>query len=819
METWFADVIVPLKVDGLFTYRIPQSWNNAVQAGQRVLVPFGKSHFYTGLVYRTHQQAPEAYTAKYAEALLDETAVLDAVHLKFWMWMAHYYMCSPGDVMQAALPAALKLSTQSIVQLNPDFDFEQSQVSDFSAREHQLLDVLHASGAMPVEAVAIRLQLKSIQPILKKLLEKQAVLIEDVLEARYKPRFITYLQWHKTQASEIEQHCAALQKRAPQQAAALLQFSNLLSEHALTEIKKTTALQHISAAALKALIQKQFIKAVQKSELRIGNSTALRTPYTLNTLQSKALAEIKLHFKNSKPVLLHGVTGSGKTELYIHIIQEYLQQGAQVLYLIPEIALTTQLIERLTAVFGDAVGVYHSRFNAHARAELWHEVSKAHAQSRFRVLVGARSAVFLPFKHLKCIIVDEEHDTSFKQQDPAPRYHARDVAFYLARLYGAQLLLGSATPSIEAQVLCTEDKMAYVGLGTQFAAGGGTELRLCDRRQHMAQRDMEGVFTPPLKNAITEALQKQQQVLLFQNRRGLVPLTECSRCGYVAQCRQCDVSLIRHKASGRMHCHYCGTQSEPPVQCPVCKSQLWSEKGFGTERVEEDVQRVFPQARVARMDQDSARSRTDYLRIFEAFAAREIDILIGTQMVSKGLDFKHIAVAGILNADALWHFPDFRAQERAYQTIVQVKGRAGRLHTVGQVYIQTAQPEHPVIQTLVHGTETAFYQNLINERRTFGYPPFTRLLEITLKSLRAEELNHLADMLSNDLKTCCAQVLGPETPLVGKIKNQHLKRILIKWPRYEAPKKLRQLVNECLVRLKTKHPKWNYRIDLNIDPY
>lgn len=819
METWFADVIVPLNVGGVFTYRIPQSWTNTVQAGQRVLVPFGKSHMYTGIVFRTHQQAPETYTAKYAEMVLDEFPILDSRHLKFWMWMAHYYMCAPGDVMQAALPAALKLSTLHTVCLNPDFDFEQSHTTDFSTREHQVLDLLHASGAKPIEALQVALQLKSVQPIIKKLIEKQAVLLEDVLEERYKPRVITYLKWHPDAPADITQHAEHIKKRAPQQAEALLSFNALLLKHHVNEIKKTTALQHISAAALKALTQKQLIQAVQKPELRIGQHQVQRDIYELSNFQAQGLNEIQMHFAVSRPVLLHGVTGSGKTELYIHLIREYLQQGAQVLYLIPEIALTTQLIERLTAVFGDAVGVYHSRFNTHARTELWQEVAKAEHDSRFRLLVGARSAVFLPFKNLKLIIVDEEHDVSFKQQDPAPRYHARDVAFYMARLYGAQLVLGSATPSLEARVLCQEQKLGYVSLNTQFAAGGGTQLHICNRRLHMAQRDMSGVFTPPLKHAITEALEQQQQVLLFQNRRGLVPLTECSRCGFIPQCNQCDVSLIRHKASGRMHCHYCGVQYPPPHHCPVCQSQHWSEKGFGTERVEEDVKRFFPQARIARMDQDSARSRTDYLRIFEAFAAREIDILIGTQMISKGLDFKHISVAGILNADALWQFPEFRAQERAYQTIVQVKGRAGRLHNMGHVYIQTAQPEHPVIQTLVNASETEFYQNLKTERLEFGYPPFMRLLEITLKSVRQEELQHLANVLSADLKTCCSQVLGPETPLVGKIKNQYLKRLLLKWPRYEEPKKLRQQVADCLARLKAKHPKWNYRVDLNIDPY
>ncbi len=817
MDTWFADVIIPLKVSQPFTYRLPNDWNGKVKAGQRILVPFGKSKYYTAVVLRLHKQAPLHYTAKYAEMLLDLEPVLTEAHLKFWLWMAHYYMCTPGDVMQAALPAGLKLSTQCTVHLHPEFDFEQSNASDFSVREHALLDILHQNGSRTPDALAELLAVKTVQPILKKLLDKKAVYIEDVLDETYKPLKLVYLQWHPDCRERLEELHLKLSNRAPQQAAALLQFNALKPQNATAEVKKSALLQHCTSAAIKGLLEKKILQEFTKTELRLDYRSPSRKPFPLSSQQQGCIDSIQHYFKQQLPVLLHGVTGSGKTEIYIHLIQSYLNAGAQVLYLIPEIALTTQLIERLSAVFGTAVGVYHSRFNTHARTELWHQVGLG-SQSFCRLLVGARSSVFLPFKNLQLIIVDEEHDASYKQQDPAPRYQARDVAFYLARLYGARLLLGSATPSAESRLLCQESKMAYVRLNEQYASGGGNQIHVCDLTLHRGQYEMDGLFTPDLKNAIHQALAQGQQVLLFQNRRGLVPLTECRKCGYIPQCSQCDVSLIRHKSSGRMHCHYCGLQSMPPSQCPTCASQNWSEKGFGTERVEEDVQRIFPQARVGRMDQDSTRSRQDYLTIFEAFASREMDILIGTQMVSKGLDFKHLSVVGVLNADGLWQFPEFRSQERAYQTLVQVKGRAGRMHQKGQVFIQTTQPEHPVIQTLRFQTEDAFYAQLFNERSTFGYPPFTRLLELTLKSTNRDELEHLAGLLGNDLKRMNVNVLGPETPLVGKIKNHHLKRFLIKWPRYEEPQQHRQKIWDALDKIKKTHARWNYRVELNVDP-
>lgn len=826
--TLFADIIVPLGVPNRYTYRVPENLNEEMVIGKRVLVQFGKARIYTGIIYSVHENAPLDYTAKYIEAVLDDNPVVRPEQLAFWDWISFYYCAYPGEVMNAALPSGLKLSSTSHIQIHPEY-LENDQT--LSERESLILDSLKVNGNLSFDAITELLKIKTIQPIIQQMLKKNLVVIYEDVKDKYKPKlqsFVSLADEYRAE-SKLQETLNSLEKKAFRQAEGLLCFLQL-DKQALTTggwVKKSDLAQKSEMAAINSLVKKGIFieQEIEISRLLFEKSSSRIK--ALSPAQQKAFEEVQAGFELKKPVLLQGVTGSGKTEIYIRHIEETLKAGKQILFLIPEIALTTQLISRLRAVFGEIVGVYHSRFSENERVEIWNNlllddhlaVDEKKAQKRYQIILGARSALFLPFSKLGLVIVDEEHDSSFKQYDPSPRYHARDAALYLAAKQGANILLGSATPSLESYHLALQNKYVRVELKEQFVKGGGTQLEICDLNFYHSSNQMRASLTVPLFEGIEQAIAKKQQVILFQNRRGFAPYTECRKCGHVPQCIQCDVSLIYHKQQQKLICHYCGYNINPPKTCVACGSNELLYKGLGTEKVEEDIEILFPNARIARMDLDSTRSKYAFKQLIDEFEAGQIDILIGTQMVTKGLDFKNVSVVGILNADSIIKFPDFRSFERAFQLLTQVRGRAGRGAEVGKVFLQTSQVGHKVIELLKRNDYALFYEETINERQHYHYPPFTRLFELTVISRDLNETNHLADGLYKLLDVPFkGYLLGPEFPLISRIKNQYYKRILLKAPREFSASMVRQTIYSSLDDLQNQHKDWRYRVGINVDP-
>ncbi len=850
-ETYFLDVIVPLSVPNKYTYRLPVDFNDAIKIGQRVLVQFGKAKIYTGIVYSIHKNAPKNYEAKYVEAILDEVPVVNETQLKFWDWLSFYYCANPGDVMNAALPSGLKLSSTSHIQLNSEFNFEEITHTFFTEREHLIIDALHATPNLSFDNLSELLNIKSVQPIIHNLLKKNAIVVYEDVKDKYKPKLQTFYKLNDEYNNELKLSLTLtqLEKKAFKQAEALLYFLHLSKTAELKIngwIKKTELIKKIDSTALTALVKKSVLIEHNFEVGRLLFEKSNSAIKQLSKEQQLAYEETKKGFKKNKPVLLHGVTGSGKTEIYIELIKETLAQHKQILFLIPEIALTTQLITRLRAVFGEQVGVYHSRFSENERVEIWNNVLNQKSEveiprnngrefdtenhplaagieqlktNRYKIILGARSCLFLPFQNLGLIIVDEEHDNSFKQHDPSPRYHARDAALYLATLHQANVLLGSATPSLESYYNATQHKYELVKLNNQFVESGGTTIEVCDMNYFDSSNQMKASLTPPLFNAIETALLKKEQIILFQNRRGFAPYTECKQCGHVPQCVQCDVSLIYHKHQQKLVCHYCGYALTPPKVCAACGSNQLHYKGMGTEKIEEDVEILFPKAKIARMDLDSTRSKYAYKQLIDDFESGNIDILIGTQMVTKGLDFNNVSVVGVLNADSVLNFPDFRSFEKAFQLITQVKGRAGRSKEKGKVFIQTSKPEHKVIKYIIENKLTAFFEETLLERQHYNFPPFSRLIEINVISKDVNEVNHLAKELFVLLKPNFGEnLLGPEFPMVSKIKNQFHKRILIKTSKQQSAASIRQIIYNAFNDLQNNYKAWRYRVSIDVDP-
>jgi primosomal protein N' (replication factor Y) len=821
--TIFADVIVPLAVPNKYTYRVPEHLNSEVMKGKRVIVQFGKTKFYTGIIYNLHHTPPKDYVAKYVEGVLDESPVVTDVQLQFWDWLAFYYCANPGDVMNAALPSGLKLQSTSVVCLSPSFNPEESEAGFLNDKEETVVSALLENNNLSFDDVAQLLDVKTPQLVISRLLKKGAVVVYEDVHERYKPKLEVFVQRSKDlDEGALHQLLDQLEKKAFRQAETLLNILHLEKSGGTAGgwIKRSELLKKNEAGAIKALVKKGVIVEREFETGRLLFEQKSTSTKTLSALQQKAYAQVKEVFDDGKPCLLHGVTGSGKTEVYIQLIRDELAVGKNVLMLIPEIALTTQLITRLRAAFGDLVGVYHSRFSENERVEIWNHVLAAEgSEHKYRIILGARSALFTPFSNLGLVIIDEEHDSSFKQHDPAPRYHARDAAIFLASLHRARVLLGSATPSLESYFNAKQGKYGMVRLAEQYVKGGGTKVELCDTLYYSNSNQMRASLTPPLFDAIAGALKNKSQVILFQNRRGFAPYTECKQCGHVPHCIQCDVSLIYHKQQQKLICHYCGYNIKPPSVCAACGSNQLHFKGLGTEQIEEDIEVLFPGAKIARMDLDSTRSKHAYKQLIDDFEGGNIDILVGTQMVTKGLDFTNVGVVGVLNADSILNFPDFRSFERAYQLLTQVRGRAGRSDKVGKVLVQTTLLEHHVLNHVIEGTYNEFMEECLKERKDFHYPPYTRLFEINIVSKDVNEVNHLSQELYNLLAPRFPdQLLGPEFPMVSRIRNQYYKRLLIKVPREQGAVFVRQQVFQALNELQENHRQWKYRAVIDADP-
>lgn len=780
-QVYYVDVLLPLHLPGTYTYRVPQEYNGEVKVGARVVVQFGakSARMYSAIVRRIHQQAPQ-WKSKYIMAVLDTEPIVTERQMEFWEWMARYYMCTPGDVMACALPAGLKLASESAVSIHPDFTGELSSLTKY---ERLVVDLLSEHPVMRVVDISRAIGLQKIMPLIRGMIEREIVMMDEELRQRFVPKKVQYIllsndykeaEAQKALFDELER------KKRVKQVELLMQFLQL-SKFGKEAVAKRELPQ---GSALQTLLKNGILVVEERveSRLRDYDDTELIDPQNILLNEEQQKAFDTLAHSSNNTFLLHGVTSSGKTEVYIKMIDEVVRSGRQALFLLPEIALTAQIINRLRKYFGNKVGVYHSRFSISERTEVWQRT----LAGDYQVLLGARSAVFLPFKDLALIIVDEEHDNSYKQYEPSPRYHARDAALYLARLWEARTVLGSATPSVETYFNAQTGKY---GLATMTKRYGGfclPEVTCVDMKEAHRQGLVKGHFSSTLLQAIKEALSQHRQVILFQNRRGFALRLECDDCHEIPHCIHCDVSLVYHKATNSLRCHYCGYSIPVPSECPACHSTHLRMNGIGTERIEEDLQILFPEARVARMDLDSTLQKNQYLELISDFEHRRIDILVGTQMVTKGLDFEHVSVVGIINADNIINYPSFRSFERAFQQMTQVSGRAGRHGDGGRVIIQTYNPYHQVIANVMDNDYQGLYEEQIQERRIFRYPPFYRLIEITLKHRDPDLLNNAADWMASALRTAFAgRVLGPEYPLVSRIRALYLKQITLRFERTE----------------------------------
>jgi primosomal protein N' (replication factor Y) len=789
LEAKFANVLLPLPLPGYFTYHVPGDFREMIAPGKRVVVPFGKKKIYTALVHEVLEENPSSFEPKSILSVIDDRPVVFPVQFRFWEWMASYYMCTPGEVMNAALPSGFKLASESMVCLNPEADLE---TADLNEKEIMIVEALLSQKKLPVNAIADLLDQRKIIPIIHNLIDKGIVVAEEKIEEKYKPLRQTFIRLGKEYEDEdkLKAIFDELSKRAFKQLQALMVFLSLTREASVKamDVRKSDLLKNkdVTQQALTALINKGILEYFEIEASRLAASTALNDPgdIALSLHQKRAFSDIGRIFAEKEVILLHGITSSGKTELYIKLIDQALKERKQVLYLLPEIALTSQIINRLQRYFGDNVGVYHSKYNDNERVEIWNHClhhEKDFEKGRFQVILGARSALFLPYHNLGLVIVDEEHDSSYKQYDPAPRYHARDAAIMLARLHGAKTLLGSATPAIESYFNASNGKYGLVEMTERFGGVSLPEIVLANVREETRNKTMQSHFTSVLINRIRDALALKEQVILFQNRRGFSLHLTCDSCDWVPMCKNCDISLTYHKRENKIKCHYCGYSEALPQECPQCKSTRILMKGFGTEKVEEELGAIFPEATIRRMDLDSTRTKYAHQRLISDFEERRTDILVGTQMVTKGLDFDNVSLVGILNADNMLNFPDFRSHERSFQLMEQVSGRAGRKSKQGTVIIQSYNPQHAVIQHVVHHDYHAFYRSQLTDRHKFQYPPFNRLIILKIKHRDYNVLNKAARDLAHDLRVDLGKrILGPEYPLVSKIQNWYIKHIMVK---------------------------------------
>ena len=789
----YVDVIVPLPIASQYTYSLPVAMQECVQVGCRVVVPFGKKKYYTGVIVKVHDIAPEGYETKEIEELLDSSPVILPRQFKLWEWLASYYLCTLGDVYKAALPSGMKLESETIIVCNEEYE----ALEPLPEAEQRLLDMLGDGKEQCVTQLQRDYGQRNILPIVKRLLEKEAVFVKEDLKRNYKPRTEARVRLLEPGMDEARMQALLDQLgRAKKQLAVLMKYVELSGwsgpDSSLKEVSKKELLDKSGASlgVFNGLVEKGVFE-VYYQEIgrldRVVSQTIDLNP--LNSSQQGAFDNIMNVFREKNVCLLHGVTSSGKTEIYIHLIEKAIAAGKQVLYLLPEIALTAQITERLRKVFGHRLGVYHSKFPDAERVEIW---KKQLGDQAYDVILGVRSSIFLPFKNLGLVIVDEEHENTYKQQEPAPRYHARSAAIMLASMYGAKVLLGTATPNVESYFNALSGKYGLVELKERYQGIQLPHIEKVDIKELAHQKRMKGPFSPMLVEEIRKALDNKEQVILFQNRRGFAPMLECHTCAWVPKCKNCDVSLTYHKGMNQMTCHYCGYTIPMPRMCPACGGTDLRNHGFGTERVEDDVKLVFPEARVARMDLDTTRTRTAYERIITDFEEGKTDILIGTQMVSKGLDFERVSVVGILNADTMLNYPDFRSFERAYQLMAQVAGRAGRKNKRGLVILQTKSPDLPVIQQIIQNDYEQLYYDQLAERQLFRYPPFYRLIYVYLKHRKEDVLNAATELMANQLRAGLGnRVLGPDKPPVARIQTLFIKKMIIKVEQSDSMAKIR----------------------------
>jgi primosomal protein N' (replication factor Y) len=822
-KTFFADVLLPVPIHQVFTYRIPFELNDELKFGLRVVVPFGKSKLVTGIVTEVHERIPTAYQAKYIEYVLDELPIITKKQFQFWSWISQYYMSPLGDVMNASLPANFKLSSESKIVLHPDFENNL----ELDEREQLVVDSLHANDQMDLKQLSALLGIKTIQPLIKKMIDKRIVLSFEALNERFSPKTVLCYTLTETflDGSLLATFLADLERKstAKKQVDALLMLfkeGNYRGNQIQPVLKKTLIDQGVSLSALQTLEKNGVIESVRIEVSRLkGFGQEVKEKKSLTQAQLDALQKIKESQEKHIVTLLHGVTGSGKTELYVELIEEQLAKGKQVLFLIPEIALTTQLIDRLSAYFGDQIGVYHSKFNQNERVEIWNTVL-ANDPTKFRLIIGARSSIFLPFQELGLIIVDEEHENTFKQTDPSPRYNARDASIVLAHLHNAKVLLGTATPSIESYFNAKSEKYGLVELSERYLGMQMPEILCANLRSEKRNQSMQSHFSGLLMENIKEALSRNEQVILFQNRRGYTPMWSCEVCAWTPRCKNCDVSLTYHKQTNTLKCHYCSHITPPVGSCGACGSNRLKMVGFGTEKIEDELSLLLPNVIIQRLDLDSTRSKNAYETILTEFENRQINILVGTQMITKGLDFDNVGLVGVLDADMLLNRPDYRAFERAFQLMVQVAGRAGRKNKKGKVIIQTSNPDHWVLERVKEHDFKGFYDTEIQERQMFFYPPYYKIIDLTLRNIDEIKLNSAAQNLVDKLRPVFKErVVGPEFPIIKRIQNFYIKEIKIKIEKDAPERKVKEKLQEIIDLFYAEPSNKSTRLSIDVDSY
>ena len=815
----FVDVILPLPLPRSFTYSVPDELSAQIQKGVRVIVPFGARKFYSAIVREFHGQYTAPFPVKEIVSVLDERPVVNELQIRLWQWIASYYMCTVGEVMKAAIPSGLKLESETRVFFNESY----VQCDELNRHEEEVLNIVQDKKSLPVSDIAAIYKRRDMMRTVQSLVDKEALWVEQVISNRYKPRFETCMRLHSNVDSEIKLRTAfdALAK-APKQMDVLMNFvrlSGVFSGREPREVAKKELLQtgEDPAGALNSLVRKKILEPYSRAISRLGADAAGSDNLpVLSAHQQTAMEQINEAFAAKNVVLLHGITSSGKTEIYIRLIDEQIRQGRQVLYLLPEIALTAQIINRLKAVFGSRVGIYHSKFPDAERVEIWNSIGK---KDGYSVVLGVRSSIFLPFANLGLVIVDEEHENTYKQYDPAPRYHARDAAIVLASMHGAKTLLGTATPAIESYYNAREGKYGLVELTQRYAGMELPEAHIADTALARKQKKMQSHFHPDLLAAIDETLKAGKQAILFQNRRGFAPYLQCRVCEHIPRCEYCDVSLTYHKFSDRLVCHYCGYSIENMRQCTSCGGFDIGEMGFGTEKIEDELQIFFPHAHIARLDLDSSRTRSSYEKIIAAFEEGKTDILVGTQMVTKGLNFENVHLSAVLNIDNLLGFPDFRAYEHCYHLVTQVSGRAGRAGERGRVIIQASKPQHTILQYIIANDYTGMYESQLAEREKFKYPPFYRLIRLTLKHRSKEIVNMAAKELAEYLtKIFGSRVLGPETPIISRVQNYYLENILLKIEKQSSMQRAKTLLAEATDNIRQLPAYRSLQVVADVDP-
>lgn len=823
ITTLFAELILPVPIPRYFTYRVPAGLNERIKVGQRAIVPFGSRKILTGIIASVHDQPPREYEAKYLLELLDETEIITTQQFTLYQWIAEYYMCSQGEVLNAALPAGLKLSSESMIQLNPSFD-EETTPFDFSEREIMLIRHLKQESLSYTDASKL-LGAKNIYSILKSLASKEAILLFEQVKEKYRPKTEKRIRLQANHASKKELEKLFKESASkPKQEAVLLKYLQhvpVFSDAELNRkgIAKAQLLEEdISASSLNTLVRngvlEEFEVIVPRFVLKDAGQSA---PVLLSERQEDVRNQIIKSFEERDTVLLMGVTGSGKTEIYIDLIRRALEGGSQVLYLLPEIALTTQIVQRLQRNFGAELGVYHSKYSDNERVEVWNGV----LQGRFKFVIGVRSSILLPFDNLGLVIVDEEHDPSYKQNDPAPRYHARDVALVAGLHHHAKILLGSATPSVESYYQAISGKYGLVRLTERFGDSSLPEIRFANKSQERKDKTNKGEFTSLLLKEIAAALKSKDQVIIFQNRRGYSPIVECEDCSWVPKCVNCNVSLTYHQARHALVCHYCGYRDELPRQCPTCSSRRILTLGYGTEKLEEELKLHFPDSKIMRMDFDTTRTKSGYETILESFQSGETDILVGTQMVTKGLDFNKVTLVGVFDADRMMHFPDFRSYERAFQLITQVSGRAGRRDKKGTVIVQTFNPRHMIFDFVLDQDVAGFLNVQLKDREQHGFPPFTRLIEITIKHVDKSVATDAAQWFAAQIRQHVTgiRLSGPGEPMINRIRNEFLMSVLVKISRSQGkPAEVKARLAEIAARIHDKKEWRQVRVQFDVDP-